>query len=359
MKTKPVAAKSLVLKPGDIEGKRGCTTRRHSTEHWVYNEHFDENGNRVGLECISSKEHWWLDTEIRRPPLRDEDWIMEHYFDQHPSEDWQVPWAWDYECWREWQPWSDFGRWREKFLQEVERLKSVDMARLISSPGIPFWIFNSFADLFLETPWTAIPDKEREMRLKKENITPSTRREPLPHLEGSVRTLKKGAPKIKGIGDDEGMRALQDWQDAPGHYDEEKLETIKGYHRARPGSNETAEEICVVDYIGTYVIRVPWHYPDDVLDQAWKAWRTRHKPKEQKPDPWMNGSGKRKTLDWLRQLGALRLLRVMSATEAITHTEKILEPNRDESRPLYPHRSRWTEARQNANRLLARYFGVG
>lgn len=347
------------MKPGDIEGKQGCNIRRFDENDWVANQHLDEEGRVVGLECVSTKKHWWLDTEIERPDLRDEDWMMAEYFGsrEHRLERWQVPWAWEYECAREWQPWGDFERCREVFQKEAKRLKSEGLALLTCGPREPFWIYKGFEDAFPETPWIAIPNQEREKRLGNAGITRQSNRKLLPRLEGRVRTLKRGAPQVNGYWDEEGIRRLQDWQNAPGDYDEEKLENIKGHYHVKTASGKV-EKACAVSYIGTYVIRVPWDYPDDVLDQAWKEWRTRHKPKEQEPIPWMNRSGKEKPMDWLRQIGALRLLRRKSVSEAMEYTEKRLKPGKDSSHPLYPHRSRWTEAQQHADWLLARHFGV-
>lgn len=349
MKTKPQSVKGLVLKPGDIEGKRGCTVRRQSNKHWVYNQHFDKQGHPVGLECISSKNNWWLDTEIRRPPLRDEDWMMAHYFDQHPSEDWQVPWAWEYECWREWQPRSDFDRWRKAFRHEVKRLQtSIKLSRAESEGAasvfgdfrLPSWLMRGLAKFLPGKPWTTIPNEVRKRLLAKSGINPDSRPNSPPSLEGSVSALKRLPPNTKSWipGDDEALRAHSEWMAAPGYYNEERVdEYTPGY------------------FGGTYVIHVRWYHPDHVLRAAFDKWLEKHAPQKREV---LSVHGESKQMSWLRELGALRLLRKMGPDDAVSHTWKTLRDEAGVAYPLFADGPRMKRAADMADKRLARFWGI-
>jgi len=133
----------------------------------------------------------------------------------------------------------------------------------------------------------------------------------------------------------EALQHHRKWLDAPGHY-----------------QNEVVEETSPGHFHGTYVIHVPWYWPNDVLDQAWIEWREKRAQKL-KGRYDLSYEGKVKWQDWLRQLGALRLLREMTAEKARKLTAEV-----QKGTPLYKEPKDWYTARRRADCNLAKHFSI-
>lgn len=369
-----------VLEPGDIEGRRGELIQRDYLNGYVWHIHRENKEYRckvvgeelwplkegeevdpasvtifrreeiVGRELVSKMTHWWMDKEIRRPRVRNEDWTMTQYFDDHPSEDWQLPWCLEYECWREWQPWSDFDRWRKAFQQEVKRMRtsnglsqtqSEERAAVLGDFRLPLWLLRDCAEFLPRTPWIAIPSKDREELLAKTGIKQGSCYDSPPSLEGSVQALKRRPPNAKTWvpGSDEALRAHSEWLEAPGHYNAERVdEHTSGW------------------FSGTYVIHVKWYYPDHVLRKSFDKWLAKHRPPQQQDKLSVHGENKHRS--WLRELGALRLLRKMLPDQAISYTRQVLRDEAGAAYPLFVDGPRMERAAEMADQRLASRWGI-
>jgi hypothetical protein len=391
------------MKPGDIDGRRGDSLRRFSHDGRLWHQHLEHREYRykivgkelwplkegeefdpatirtvkraeiVGLELVSEKEHWWLDKEIERPDLQSEGWDFRTHqdgdcgplvdLDYRPQKgkpgphEWQIPWAWLYECYREWQPWSDFDRWRNNWRIEVKRLqdpstysfcgrrtlKETECDAANTHGGLlPLWLLRDFAEYFPSIPWVRIPVEKRNSL--KEMPTPGSFTIP---LEGALLELKENAPQTTGSPfDHEYLQRYRDWLDGPGYYEDEKVREFARGH-----------------FVGTYIISIPWNHTDTDLKDAFVAWLTKHAPKRGDPvrvhdqkgyrrertthdRETQELTGKHKPLAHLKQLGALRLWRDMKAEAAVGPTMP------------YRHKSSLLAAKNNADLNLAGFYGV-
>ncbi|MCX7825840.1 MAG: hypothetical protein N2689_09815 [Verrucomicrobiae bacterium] len=342
-----------VMKPGDVDGRRGSLVTRVTANGRVWHVHRDERGKQVGLELVSTKTHWWLDREIKRPALQQGDWDfrtprdgdtgplvrLDHKIpeqnDRRPQA-WQLPWAWEYECWREWQPWSDFDRWRREWRREVQRLldsrnrwiggrrsrRECEAAAAWKSP-LPLWLLRDFADYFPKTPWVNIPFQKRNALRR----LPPPGSEPVA-LEGCLADLRDPDPKLEGH---------QESPDEPERY-----------------RDEVVKEVTPGQFIGAYVISIPWYHSDEQLKAGFAAW-LKQREKELGPEGCrvtFRRIGRVKRQADLRQLGALRLLRSgMTAEKACEHTERVC------GRPLFEGPGEWSDAWRKADANLAARFG--
>ncbi len=248
------------MQVGDLDGQQGCRVERYTRDGCVWHRHLDTDGKVVGLELISVKAHWWLDRKIQRPRLRQEDWDFSELNDTR--NDWQLPGAWQYECWREWQPWSDVALWQsedqawqrscDRKLRRFKKMKALALKKLkkrrtttkrgsqslhdtmldAGASGLdpfyksviegnpdrlgdynpylnrmlfmPRWILRNYSDFFPKTPWTKIPmDRRNELKTKKD-FTKT-------HLDASVRAerARQGKP-LPGRASDRGKRGVLD-----------------------------------------------------------------------------------------------------------------------------------------------------
>ena len=100
----------------------------------------------------------------------------------------------------------------------------------------------------------------------------------------------------------------------------------------------------IVDYDGFQfelgMIRINWSLSDKRLTQAFKQWLQKNRPAGVKA---LETRGATQILETLKYLSAMRLLAVMTATQAIAHTENILR------NPLYYAESEWYEAQTKAH----------
>ncbi len=107
---------------------------------------------------------------------------------------------------------------------------------------------------------------------------------------------------------------------------------------------------------GYYVIKIEWKVGETALINAFRKWMKRHKPlgMTEPPDERIH------YVDWFRQLGALRLLRVMSVEDANTHTTSVLKRpcTQDHGVGLYAHDCDYSTAKSEADRRLVAFFGV-
>ena len=345
------------MKPGDIDGRRGDWLRRYTLNGCVWHQHLEnkkyrckvvgqqlwtlKKGEKIdpasvqtiereeitGLELVATMPHWWLDKEIKRPRLQREDWDFSSLKDG--QNEWQLPWAWEYERWREWQPWSDFDRWRKDFKERGPAFSSLP------------WPAQFFAAYFPKKSWVSIPPENRVARLAKAKIGPNTPYGPLPSLEGTVAMLRKDVPEKQwALRDDEALEAHRRFLEAPGYYEDEKVKPM-----ASGG------------FTGTYVIHVPWYYDDAVLDQAWVAWR-KSRAAKLKGRRCISDHGKKKYFPWLRQLGALRLLREMTPEDALRQTGTFLHDAMGIPFPLFADGPRMKRAADMADEQLAQMWGV-
>jgi hypothetical protein len=118
--------------------------------------------------------------------------------------------------------------------------------------------------------------------------------------------------------------------------------------------DEIVQEITPGQFTGTYVIYIPWYHTDDDLKAGFAAWL---KKREGELGPAgcrkkFSRTGWNKQYADLKQLGALRLLRQMTAEKAASHTEKIV------GKALYEHKPDWYRASKKADLNLAAYFGT-
>lgn len=395
MKRHPVKS----LKPGDVDGKRGDWFRRFHLNGCVWHQHMkdikDDKGNIirshvVGLELVSSIEHWWLDKKIKRPELQQGDWDFSPLKDS--VHEWQLPWAWQYECWREWQPWSDFVRWRKDWRKEAKRLRdpSTDWicgkrtreeaerdAAFSYGGQLPLWLLRDFRDYFPDTPWVKIPLEKRK----------TLEHAPLPGsvpiaLEGSLLDLKESDPNSTGLPPNpvelciqhEGVSSLRQpdpnneaekavyaeyrrkWSEALERQKEWSDTTTPGLYR-----HEVVKEITPGQFVGTYIIYIPWYHTDDDLKAGFAAWL-----KKRESELGLAGCRKKfSRTGWdkryadLKQLGALRLLRKMTAEAAIQATGKVLRDKNTDPYPLFGENpTAWYRARRSADGNLQGFFGV-
>ncbi len=370
-KTKKDVADALVaLKPGEVElylGNRvkivkaakwrpppGPPPRRSPLKGCVAYEHYDNKKRLIGLECVSTMEHWWLDEGIERRELQVEDYDFRAL---RTRDKWQIPWAWQYECWREWQPQSEFERCRNEWRKEVKRYRDPSVpsfcgertpedtesdAAFTYGGRLPLWLLRDFAKYFPDIPWLKIPPEKRDS-LKDE---PPPSNYPPVSLEGSLLELKEDPPETTGPPfDGEDLNRYREWLQGPGHY-----------------AHEVVREIAPGHFVGTYVIEIPWNRTESDLEDGFRAWRKKHAPKKgdyvRVPDN--NGrrfahtthnretqemTGKEKPLAKLQQLGALRLWRDRKAEAAVGGTMP------------YKHKGSLLAAKNDADLKLAAFFG--
>lgn len=111
---------------------------------------------------------------------------------------------------------------------------------------------------------------------------------------------------------------------------------------------ENGMPLPVLMSIKTHSFRISWECHDDELLNGFKIWLKQHrpfKPTEQR--------GRRLPTILradLKALGATRLLRAGTATEAMDYTEKLL------SMPIYSKESDWYAAKSRVSELLERRF---
>jgi len=395
------------IKPGDmLDGRRGdwhrpaeladgCQCRQHMKDIK------DDKGNVIrsyvcGLELVSKTAHWWLDEESEHPELQQGDWDFRVRLDSRDNaplvpldnkyHSWQLPWAWEYECWREWQPRSDFDDWRRKWRKEVKRLldPSGDWIRgkvtkeeaerdaaFSYGERLPLWLLRDFTKYFPKTPWVNIPhDKRRE--LKHVRVPGST---PIP-IDGSLLSLKEPDPNSKGLPpipeklriENKGVISLR--QPDPNNAEEVALYAEWRRQRSEvlrrqaewsdttaPGRyrHEVVKEITPGQFAGTYIIYIPWYQTDDDLKAGFAAW-LRKKESELGPAGCRKKfslTGWDKPYAALKQLGALRLLRSgPTAEQAAKNTQDVL------GKPLFSEKG-FSTAKGKADDNLAKFFSVG
>lgn len=401
------------IAPGHLDGKRGDWFRRFPLKGCVWHQHMkyinDDKGNIirsrvVGLELVATMEHWWMDKNINRPDLQPGDWDfrtpldgktgpfvpLDHKIkvqkDRQPHA-WQLPWAWQYECLREWQPWSDFDRWWRDWRRAVKGMldpnndwicgkrtrQEAESAAAFSYGGrLPLWLLRDFRDYFPDTPWVKIPIEKRKILAH----SPLPGSVPIP-LDGSLLALKEPDPNGKGLPpipkelqiQRDGVISLRqpDLNDAEemAVYAEYRRQWSEAVQRQSEGSDtttagryrrEVVKEITPGQFVGTYIIHIPWYHTDGDLKAGFAAWL---KKKESELGPTgcrkeFSQTGWDKPYAALKQLGALRLLRSgMTAEEARSHTEKTC------GKALYERPSEWSEAKKKADdNLTAFHLGV-
>jgi hypothetical protein len=426
-------AKPKPMKPGDLQGKRGDEYRRITLNGCVWHQHLKNKEYRckvvgeelwllqagekvdsanirafkrleaVGLELVSKMEHWWLDKEIKWPELQQGDWDFAPIKDSRYE--WQWAWAWQYECLREWQPWSDFDYWRGKWSKEVKRLRdpagdwirgslTKEEAECDASfsygERLPLWLLREFAKFFPQTPWVKIPDDKREGGIwsfakpdKPIPRNPDEKRKELEKvsppgdggisLDGSLLALKEPNPSGEGLPpipeklriENNGIISLR--QPDPNNaeemalyaeYQRKKSEALQ-HHREwldAPGRyrDEVVKEITPGQFSGTYIIHIPWYHTDDDLKTGFASWLRKKESELPGKREKSSHTGWDKRYADLKQLAALRLLRSgMTAEEARSHTEKTC------GKALYERPSEWSDAKKKADdNLTAFYLGV-
>ena len=95
-------------------------------------------------------------------------------------------------------------------------------------------------------------------------------------------------------------------------------------------------------------IFIKWETPDKKLLKDFAKWLKNHRP-----FPARSRRGKssaRTNMSELKALGAYRLLKTMTAPEAMAHTEKFIQGG------LYAQAPDWYEARRNAKKILQYWF---
>jgi len=299
-------------------------------------------------------EHWWLDEGIERRELQVEDYDFQAL---RTRDKWQIPWAWQYECWREWQPQSDFERWRKEWRKEVKRYRDPSVhsfcgrrtlketesdAAFTYGDLLPLWLLRDFAKYFPDTPWLRIPVEKRDTLKDK----PPPSNYPPVSLEGSLLELKEDPPETTGPPfHGEHLNRFREWLQGPGHY-----------------ADEVVREVAPGHFVGTYVIEIPWNRAENDLEDGFRAWRKKHAPK--KGDYVRvcdnNGyrfeytahnreiqeiTGKEKPFAKLQQLGALRLWRDRKAEAAVGNCMP------------YKHKASLLAAKNDADLNLAVFFG--
>ncbi len=122
------------------------------------------------------------------------------------------------------------------------------------------------------------------------------------------------------------------------------------YHIAewtRQNLGQSAPERWIVDYDGfgfeLGVIRLNWASSDKQMIEAFKDWLKNNRPADVKRH---ETRGSAKMSEYLKYLSALRLLTVMSATEAADFTQKICGES------LYGIDDNWYDARKKANQFM-------
>lgn len=322
-------------------------------------------------------QHWWLDSKTDCQPLQNADWDFRPLWND--KESWQLRWAWEYECWREWQPRSDFQLWRIEWRKNIKlllspsqdwirgRLTNTEAEQIACSQvsSLPLWLLRDFSDCFPEIPWTKIPiEKRQTLKLAK-------RGKPL-SLESSFLALKEPHPNTKGFPlipeklrvQHPGYHSLRqpDPQNAEEMtlYAEYRAKIADVVHRGQgwleaPGfcCNKMIHKIAPGVFAGVYVIRIPWHRIDDDINTAFAAWLQK-KSRELKGRIKFKLTGRMKSFEPLNQLGALRLLRTgRTAPEAEVHTKEVRGDT-----PLYRGKESWSRAKRKADSLLTAFFGT-
>ncbi len=97
---------------------------------------------------------------------------------------------------------------------------------------------------------------------------------------------------------------------------------------------------------------IRWEAADKTLVRGFKRWL-----KKRRPYPPKTRRGKSAVKGFmadLKALGAYRLMKVMSAVEAIKHTAKVRRGN-----PLFQKEPDWYKARKRAGAVIDRYFARG
>lgn len=372
--------------PGHLDGRRGDWFRRFPLNGCVWHQHMmdikDDKGNIirsriVGLELVAGMERWWLDEDIKRPELQREDFDFSPLKDS--VHDWQWPWAWQYECLREWQPWSDFDRWWKDWRRAVKGMldpdndwicgkrtrEEAERAAAFSYGGrLPLWLLRDFLDYFPNTPWVKIDIEKRKIL----EHTPLPGSVPIP-LNGSLLALKEPNPNSKGLPpipeelqiQRDGVISLRQpdpdnaeemavyaeyrrqWSEAVQRQSEWSDTTTPGRYR-----HEVVKEITTGQFVGTYIIHIPWYHTDDDLKAGFAAWLEKKEGELGPPGcrKKFSQTGWDKPYAALKQLGALRLWRDRKAEAAVGPTMP------------FKHKSTLLDAKNKADLNLARFFGV-
>jgi hypothetical protein len=237
---------------------------------------------------------------------------------------------------------------------------------------LPLWLLRDFRDYFPATPWVKIPIEKRKIL----EPTPPPGSVPIP-LDGSLLALKEPAPNSRGLPSipkklqtqHDGVISLRQpdpdnaeemavytewrrqWSEALQRQSEWSDTTMPGRYR-----HEAVKEITPGQFVGTYIIHIPWYHTDDDLKAGFAAWLGKKAGELGPPGcrKKFSQTGWDKPYAALKQLGALRLLRSgMTAEEARSHTEKA------SGKALYERPSEWSEAKKKADdNLTGFHLGV-
>jgi len=334
-----------IIKLGLIDGRRGSRVVRTTINGGVWHTHYNEARRIVGLELVSGMAHWWMDETINRPKLKQGDWDFRKLANAGTSE---LQQAWEYERWREWQPWSDFERWRNDWRKkEVKRLRSRSAPRFrlyrkgvrertqsvaASTYGglLPLWLLRDFEKEFPNTPWV-------EARKSNRNMLGNVKRGPSCSLDGSLFMLKEPDTRsTEGLTPFEQSERHREWMFGPGQFQHEVVNEYGPGH-----------------YVGTYVIEIPWSHTNGDLKTAFDIWLKKEERALPGPRKIFSRTGTVRHYEPLKQLGALRLLRSgMTSGQARDFTKETCGVS------LYERPGEWSEAKMKADKRLARDFGV-
>ncbi len=248
--------------------------------------------------------------------------------------DWQLVRCYQYEFARECPQIRDAVEgWWKKLNRSDWRLENIFVyANPYNIEHDLLTFLTSFKEFFPAKPFLAIPPTTRQNFLEVSYLVTlgkSVRHlSALPDLEQDYNRVRKlicqgktEMPLPEGTADD----LQQDEKFVP-----QSVPTMQQFMRQR---------------VSFKVFRIDWGQSDTALGNQFDQWLRKNRPLWQQP---REERGKSSTRDWLKQLGAMRLLRVFNAIQAADYTAQFQTDKKGNCKPLYAESSEWTKAKRAA-----------
>lgn len=151
----------------------------------------------------------------------------------------------------------------------------------------------------------------------------------------------------------ESLRALaQVWPSVPA------FEAVPIEKLQQDGEIKNELEWVQIEYENNQVtvlpVQIGWHHSDDEILNAFKAWISTYRPAKMVPSAEGRGKDERSSIKRaLKELGAYRLLRTLSAKEA---SELTLKARGATEGAMYASAKGWSQAKKNAKDLLNKWL---
>ena len=321
------------------------------------NQSFSDNG---GAGKLLRKILLGKDLPIE--PLQQQEW------DFSKCTTWERARCWDYEIQREskrarentrqWR--EDFPKWVEQRLRDDQEddalhlgLTRQDCEEMYDCP-LPKWILSGFPE-FPETPYLAIEKVLRTERLAQWGCTPREPRQVVPLDTMPVTNLLGELAKQSGLVN---MDDLPPALESPAaHLVAWRTKIAEAFQKDTFtfSRHVATRNLGKGHFVTDVVLRIPWYESNKRLCNRFEAWLKKNRPEGARE---LGGSGSTAPGDWLKKLGAFRLLRHCRGNWQLA-AEMSARPH-PEAKALYENQATWENAAQEINDSLeAMYTPVG